>query len=195
MSVKCATALRGLVVCVAVLAGAMATPSARATFHLWAINEIYTNNTGTLQFIELRDTFGGQNNIGGRQIDVTNLANTITNSFSIPFGDTLPGNTLNRSLLFGTAGLQAAGGPAPDYIIPDSFLFSAGGTINFFGINSGGYTALPTDGFLSRNWGNGANGLNSPTNYAGQTGSVPNPGVLALAAAGGVLGLGSRRRR
>jgi hypothetical protein len=194
MTVKFATALRGLVVCVALFAGAMATPSARAAFHLWQINEIYTNNTGSLQFIELRDTSGNQNFVGGQGIDVTNLANTITHSFTLPIGS-LPGSTLNHSLLFATAGLQAAGGPAPDYIIPDGFLFSAGGTINFFGQNSGPYTALPTDGFMSRNWNAGTNGLNSPTNYAGQTGSVPNPGVLALAAAGGVLGLGSRRRR
>jgi len=40
---------------------------------------------------------------------------------------------LNHALLLGTSGIHAAGAPTPDYIIPSSFLFSAGGTINFFG--------------------------------------------------------------
>lgn len=175
--------------CVAAISAAA---PAHAAFHLWAINEIYTNSSGTLQFIELVDTFGSQNVVGGQQIRAVNLANTITNTFNLPAGS-LAGNTLNHSLLFGTAGIQAAGGPAPDYIIPNGFLFQAGGTLNFFGLNSGPYAALPTDGDLSRTWTGGGNAVNSPRNYAGVTGHVPEPAVLSMFALGGACLL--RRRR
>jgi hypothetical protein len=97
-------------------------------------------------------------------------------------------------LLFGTAGIQAAGGPAPDYIIPNGFLFSAGGSISFFGQNSGTYTALPTDGMLARLWDAG-NVANSATNYSGQTGSVavPEPTTMALSCLGAGIGVALRR--
>jgi serralysin len=160
------------------------TPS-QGAFHFWAIREIYSNASGTLQFIELFDQSGGQNFVGGTQIQVSNVGNTQMNTFTLP-GGSLPGSTLNRALLFGTTGLQAAGGPTPDYIIPNNFLFSAGGSISFFGSNGGAYTALPTDGFLSRTWGEG-NALNSPQNYAGQTGIVPEPGTLSLFGLAGMV--------
>lgn len=169
----------------------------RAGFHLWNLNEIYTNSSGSLQFIELFDPMGGQNFVNGFSIMVSNVGNTQTNTFVVP-GNPLAGETLNRSLLFGTAGVQAAGGPAPDYIIPNNFLFQAGGTISFFGANSGPYTALPTDGLNSRTW-TGGNALNSPTNYAGQTGfvnGVPEPSTLVLSSLGvGLYGFARRRWR
>jgi serralysin len=177
---------------VALAALLFAAMPARAAFHLWALNEIYTNSSGTLQFIELNDSFGSQNFIGGQQISVTDASASTTHTFTIPAASNLGGSTLNHSLLFGTAGLQAAGGPAPDFIIPNGFLFSAGGSINFFGLNSGPYAALPTDGIHSRLW-NGGDAVNNATNYAGQSGSVPAPGVLAVVAGGGLV-LCRRRR-
>jgi hypothetical protein len=190
-----------LVVSAMVLCAATMIPSpARAAFHLWSIQEVYTNSSGSLQFIELvdNDQFGGfQNFVNGQQINVSNAANTLTNTFTIP-GSSLPGNTLDHMLLFGTAGIQAAGAPAPDYIIPDNFLFSGGGSISFFGANSGPYSALPTNGILSRTW-NGGDAINSPTNYAGQTGTivpVPEPSTMILTPlAAGLVGLYHRLRR
>jgi hypothetical protein len=177
-----------------------ATSSTKAAFHLWQIDQIYTNSTGTLQFIELHAPTSGQNFVPGQQIQVTN--GTQTNTFTIPSGSSdLPGDTNGHELLFATAGVQAAGGPVPDYVIPNNFLLAAGGTINFFGQNSGSYSALPTDGTLSRVW-NGGNEVNSPTNYAGQSGivvaAVPEPATLLLTSlAFGVVGMCwmlSRRR-
>src|SRR4051794_4225473 len=175
---KALTNARGLAVWAAVVCAAAGVPApARAAFHLWTIQEVYTNGSGTLQFIEMfdgppTDTFGFQNFVAGQSINVANVANTQTNTFTIPVTGNLPDNSLGHSLLFGTAGVQAAGGPAPDFIIPDGFLFQSGGTINFFGANSGPYTDLPTDGLLSRDWATGLNGINSPTNYSGQTGVI-----------------------
>ncbi len=184
----------------AILAVTMATSSAQAAFHLWQIDQVYTNSTGTLQFIELHCPVSGMNFVPGQQIQVTN--GTQTNTFTIPSGSSdLPGNTNGQELLFATAGVHAAGGPVPDYIIPNNFLFAAGGTINFFGSNSGAYTALPTDGTLSRTW-NGGNQVNAETNYAGQSGmvvaAVPEPTTWLLTSLTfGVVGLYwtlSRRR-
>jgi hypothetical protein len=197
----------GMVAWATVLMAAMAFASpARAAFHLWSIQEIYSNSSGSLQFIELTDappfdTSGGfQNFVNGMTISVSNPGGTLTNSFTIP-GNPLPGNTLDHTLLFGTSGVQAAGGPAPDYIIPDNFLFTGGGSIGFFGANSGPYGPMPTDGLLSLNFTNGTTSLNTPMNFSGQTGTVigvPEPSTLVLTplamAVGGLRRWLSRRR-
>ena len=167
---------------------------AQAAFHLWTIREIYSDASGNLQFIELFTTSGSEQFVIGQQIVVANVGNTVTHSLTVPAN--LAGSTANRALLFGTASLQAAGAPAPDFIIPNGFLFPAGGSISFFGANSGSYSALPIDGIQSRIW-TGGNQVNSPQNYAGQIGTVvPEPGVVALAT--GALGVGClllRRRQ
>ncbi len=187
------SAHRRLVRCAAFGAAAtLIATQAQAAFHLWNIREIYTDASGSLQFIELFCPFSGQTVVGGRQIDV--VFGGTTHTFMLPAGN-LTSDTLNHTLLFGTAGLQAAGGPAPNYTLPNNFLFSGGGTINFFGANSGVYTALPTDGNLSRTWAAG-NAVNSPQNFAGQIGlvAVPEPSTLALFATG-ALGLCCLLRR
>jgi Dockerin type I domain len=166
--------MRGVIFGTAAI-GAMSTFASRANaaFHLWALQEIYTNSSGNLQFIEMFDQFGGQEFVGGQQIRVTNSDGTQTHSFTIPTN--LPDDSFDHTFLLGTAALQSAGGPAPDYILPDGFLFPGGGSISFFGLNSGTYSALPTDGTLSRTWGGTDNAVNSPQNFAGQTGVVTVP--------------------
>lgn len=179
----------------AIAAISLASSPARAAFHLWNVTEVYSNSSGSLQFIELSDTSGGQNFVGGQSINIVSGDGNTTHHFSLPAGS-LSGSTLNHHLLFGTAGIQAAGAPKPDYIIPDGFLFTDGGTLSFFGANGGGYAALPIDGTLSRNWNDGTS-VNSPQNFAGAVGQivVPEPataGVLAACTTGAFLGL--RRR-
>jgi hypothetical protein len=169
---------------------AFASPG-RAAFHLWSLTEVYSNSSGSLQFIEMRDDFGGQQFISGLEIVSTNASGTLSNTFTIPVVN-LP-NSFHHHLLFGTAGIQAAGGPAPDFILPANFLFAGGGDISFFGLNSGSHPALPINGVLSYNWVNGTTGVNSPTNFAGQTGSIPAPASAAVATAG--FWLTTRRRR
>ena len=172
--------------------GLVAVP-AQAAFHLNGIEELYTDSSGTLQYIQLFSSSSTQQFVGGQQIAVSNVGNTQTHILTLP--GNLPGDTLNKHWLIGTAGIDAAGGPAPDFIMPDNFLFLGGGTIAFFGPDSGPYSALPTDGTLAREFGTSNNVPNVAENFAGQSGSVvvPEPATVSALAIG--LGLLVSRRR
>src|SRR5262245_20918574 len=88
---------------------------AQAAFHLWDITEIYSNSSGTLQFIEFFTSSGSQEFVGGQQITIHNIGDTIQHSFTIP--SHLPSDSTNKRFLLGTSGIAGAGGPTPDYII------------------------------------------------------------------------------
>ena len=178
-----------------VLALLIMSAPVQGAFHLWQIREIYTDASGTLQFIELFTSDFGQEFVGGQQVVSRNTGNTLQNTFTIP--SNLPSGTANHSFLLGTAGIDPSGGPAPDFVIPNNFLFASGGTITFFGTPSSvTYAALPTDGLLSRSIPSGANSLNSPLNFAGQGGSVvPEPTTFALFALSGLGVFWMLRRR
>ncbi len=193
-------------ICFAVVfcASMMNASPARAGFHLWQVRELYSNSSGTLQFIELFTTSNTQTNFSVvRSIAVSDVNGLGTKTFNLPIATLAP--TANKTILFGTAGLQAAGGPAPDHIIPNNFLFTAGGRINLFNTAaiSGNYTALPTDGVQSRVFSPAginntpSNAPNSPTNFAGQNGVVvvPEPTSILLVslAMGGFYTLARRR--
>ena len=172
------SSLRKATLCSAVSAAVMISAfPASAAFHLWNLRELYSDSSGNLQYIELFTSSSGQQFVGGQQIRVTSGGTTHT--LTLP--SNLPSDSFNKAFLIGTAGVQGAGAPTPDFIMPSGFLFTGGATISFFGANSGTYTALPTDGVLSRTWG-GGNAPNSPQNFAGQIGSVavPEPSTFAL---------------
>lgn len=63
----------------------------------------------------------------------------------------------------------------PDYIIPNGFLFTVSGAVNFPGMVGGeiDYASLPDDGIKSLNP-DSSSGINSPKNFAGNTGTVPS---------------------
>ena len=166
------------------------TSPAFAGAHTWRISEIFTNASGTVQFVELFCVSGsGENFVGGLQVT------TGTNTFSFP--GNLAGSTLNKRLLLGTAAYAALpGAPAPDYTIPANF-FAVGGsfTIRYnpggnYDSNVVGAGAIPTGGINSLTWttfngGNTAdtfvtNLANSPQNFSGATGSVNAGGCTDL---------------
>ncbi len=141
--------------------------TARASFHLWQLNEIYSNADGTVQFIELIALAGGQQFLTGHTI--TSSQGATTHSFTFPLD--LPGDTAGRTFLVGTAGFAALGLVTPDYTVPNGFLFTTNGSVNFAGVDSVSWTALPVDGVMSIDR-FGAMAINSPKNFAGATGSV-----------------------
>lgn len=175
---------------------AAATSSAFAGAHTWRIAEIFTNASGTVQFVELMCVSGsGENFVGGLQVT------TGTNTFTFP--GNLVGSTLNKRVLLGTAAYAALpGATAPDYTIPSNFFAVGGGfTIRYnpggnYDSNVVGAGIIPTDGIHSLTWTtfNGGNTadtfdtdvVNSPQNFGGGTGAVGIPtvsewGVLVMA--------------
>jgi hypothetical protein len=151
---------------------------ARADFHLWYIQEIFSNYNGSVQFIELFTTSSGQGNL----FPAHSISST-SNTFSFPAD--LPGSTLNKHMLLATPGFGSIpGGATPNYTIPENFFNPAGDTINFGpGVSShtfGPSNPLPTDGVGSLNYttffGNtGSVMTNSPRNQAGAGTSVNVP--------------------
>jgi len=158
--------LHFFLIALAVLGAAL---PARATFHLWAIDEAFSNADGTVQYIELRALAGGQEFLAGHTI-IASGGGGAARSFTFP--RSLAGDTSGRRALVATAGFAALGIVTPDYVVPNGFFSQSGGSIEFAeGSDTWNHGALPTDGrnSLARN---GSVGAASPTNFSGDTGTV-----------------------
>jgi hypothetical protein len=158
-------------------AGALATlvpGGAHAKSHLWRFTEIFSSADGTVQFVEMRvtDPAGtGEWNISGMELS--------SNANSYFFPNDLPQeNTFERWMLVATqAFADLPGAPTPDFILPESFFDPAGDELRYrqtrdiLTIPAG---TMPTDGVhsLERDL---STPVNSPTNFAGDTGSVVVP--------------------
>jgi len=175
-----------------------AAPSAKAAFHLWQVKEIFSNSSGSVQFVEMHDNFPGENSIAG--FSLTANSDGVIKTFTFP-GEPL-GDTTNHDLLIASTGFNLLPGGVP----PD-FTFAQGNvTLPFFNPNANNITitfsgsadslsftgaSLPKDGTHSLtdtnlyNTPNLVSGINSPTNFSGQSGSVnaaPEPGAVVLLA-------------
>ena len=165
------------------------TDSARAGFHLWDITEVYSNADGTLQFIEWFTSAASEELLGGHVVTTESNTHTFPNDLPSPV-------TTNHNFLMATAGFAALpGAPVPDFIMSDGFVdltsdtlrlrTSPGGTVwETLSFEAG---ELPTNGIdslvcavhsgsacMSR-----AVEVNSPTNFAGDSGSVTPPAACA----------------
>ena len=146
----------------------------QATFHIVQINEVYSNASGTVQFIEITMLANGQNLFSGQTLTSTQGGNV--NSFT--FQKNLANATAGDSVLIGTTGYAALPGvPAPDFIVPNGFVFTSNVTISFAGVDSVTLATVPTDGTRSVNR-SGVTATNSPRNNARTSGTV----VLAASA-------------
>jgi len=175
---------RGLALCV-VAGGILAASyggSANAAFHLFRINELYSSPDGTIQFIEIRESTGSDFESFWQGQRLRSTQGTTVRDFIFP--SNLPSTqTASRSVLIATPAFAAAAGVTPDFVVPAPFLFPGGGTINYASVDIVTYGPLPTDGVTSIDR-NDVRALNSPTNFAGQTGSLapaPPPPVVAVA--------------
>ena len=152
---------------------AFAAAQAHANFHLWTMNELYSNADGTVQFLELTALTGGQAFVSGHSLTATSTTGD-THTFTFP--SDLPGDTSGRRMLVGTQGFAALGIVTPDYTVPNNFFFRNGGSVNFANVETWTHPALPTDNrSLNRD---GSTGVNSPRNFFGATGTVSGAAPL-----------------
>ncbi len=156
---------------------ALSTALALAGAHTWDVNEVFSDVTGQIQFVELREANGTPNEIN---VHLQPLFSSIQN-YNIPGGALVP-PTSNKFLLFATPAAAALPGmPTPDYIITDAapdqvpfFRTTTAESMTYgapYDTLSWTAGALPLDGFRSLN-----DGLivacNTPRNYAGAIGHV-----------------------
>ena len=168
--------MRNRIVVLATAVGLVVAASAQAGHHLWDFTEMYSNASGSVQFIEMFTAVNGEAGVG--PFTVVAGANTFN------FVTSLGNPTLNTHLLIATAGFGGLpGGVTPDYFIPGNFFATGGGTLNYAGgVDVWNYGTVPTDG-VSSLLRNGSTAVNSPTNFANQTGSVDQS--LTVPALGG----------
>ena len=154
---------------------------AHAGGHTWRVKEIFSNADGTIQYIEVWEANGTPGEVGTANHNVTSNSHV----FTIPSNVASP--TTFKSLLLATQGFADLDVVDPDYIIADNFFSLTADTIRYVPYDTMTFTAgqLPTDGVsaLARNL---AVVVNSPSNYAGDTGSidVSAPGPPAVPATG-----------
>ena len=151
-----------------VLAALLAAGAARANFHLWAVDEIYSTGDGSVQYIELRALAGGQQFLTGHTL--TSGSGPAMRTFTFP--SDLPGDTVGKRMLIGTSGFAALGVVAPDYVVPDGFFDHPFGTLDFAGVDAWNYISVPEGGALAL-YRDGTNGDRTPTNFAGATVNPP----------------------
>jgi hypothetical protein len=175
---------RHLWISVALAVAFLAAPlRAGAASHLWRFEEFFSTADRKVQYIEMRE-------IGGSEIE-TNIsehwyATTGYNQdHSQLLGYDLPFGTANKRFLVGTQSYAVKAAqedlPAPDYILPDGFFDPAGDTIVwwFYQTLTIPPDTMPSNGTHSLHLKNPANpslgfktGPNSPTNFAGETGTL-----------------------
>lgn len=155
---------------------------AAAGIHTWDVREVFSNADGSVQFVELIDngTGGGEINVGNGSI-TTNLQGTISWA-----NGPVAAPTNGRSYLIATPDFAALpGAPTPDVIVAPinvPIFDNAGDTVSFGAFDSMTFGAVPTNGTDSLDDLTGV-GLNTPTNYAGTTGSVDaSPSGVAVGA-------------
>jgi hypothetical protein len=157
---------RWLGICLAVTTMVFA-PVVLAAFHLFTIEQIYSNADGSVQFVVLTTSFNGENVWGGRSF--TSMGAT-TKSFTFP-NDLPSSSTAGKKVLIATQGFAALGLVAPDYTIPNGFLPLTSGTVNYASVDIVTYMSLPTDG-TNALYRDGSIRQNLATNFAGASASV-----------------------
>lgn len=156
-----------------------------AGVHTWRAWQVFTNADGTVQFVSIKEAFGGPGETGTGSFNVQALPSG--NFFDMP---NVAGNTASRYYLLGTAAFAALPGAPPlDGIIPSSFVAATDTSLKFTfgGSPAASWTAgtLPTNGIdmlqrLSADPSPMAAMGNVATNYAGVTGCVDASGAAPV---------------
>ena len=162
----------------------VAASAARAEYHTFQVEQIFSNADGTVQFVVMYEFAGvnGENMWMGNELISTYNGGSQT----FTFNKNLPGGiadgyydygmgalaqTANKRVLIATRGFATLGLVTPDFVVPNGFLPTGGGTLNYAEVESVTFGALPTDGVhaIDRN---GAEIQNLATNFAGKSASV-----------------------
>jgi hypothetical protein len=178
----------------AALAGtviASAVSPVLADSHLWVIKEVFSNADGTIQFIEMHVPLDDSDEtyISGKWVRSTSTTNQFTFPSNLP-----PGSSSYAHILLATVDFAALpGAPIPDHIISDAFFDNDADTIEYYiygnAVLSFSSGELPLDGIKSLDR-SGSTGRNSPTNFAGDSGSVDaRGGPLPAASEWGLLSM------
>ena len=137
------------------------------------IDQVYSNADGTVQFVVILDT--GRVDCDSGEALWAGLALVSTGpgpQKTFVFPANLPTcKTSGRRILIATEGFAALGIVLPDYVIPNGFLQRPAGAVDFAGVSSVTYAALPNDGVTAIN-GGGTPIQNVATNLAGASASV-----------------------
>ena len=161
-----------------------------AEFHTYQIEEIFSNADGTVQYVVMHESQGmsGEYFWAGNPFISSHAGQSKLFTFpnNLPVGmncnpytgcaKAMPTSTANTRVLIATQGFADLQIVAPDFVIPNGFLSTAGGTINYAGADQVTYSALPTDGVTAINR-SGTMIPNVATNLFGQMGSAM-PGVI-----------------
>ncbi len=151
--------------------------------HQWRFSEFYSSPDRTIQFIEMQEIAGSATEHAIQEHWYK------TNSYNATLADLLGSplpnvSTANKKFLVGSQSYAALTGvPPPDYVIPDGAINPAGDTVVwwFYQTIEIPVGVMPSDGANSISVVNPAIpgippvysvGPNSPTNFAGQTGTV-----------------------
>ena len=147
--------------------------AAVATYHLYQVEQLYSNADGSVQFLVLHQTppMNGENKLQGHTL--TASQGGVTHAYTFP--NDLPGGdescdpygygyictsapTANKRVLIATQGFAALGLVTPDYTVPNGFFPTAvtaahQGLINYAESSAiFVYSSLPTDGANALEW-------------------------------------------
>src|SRR5690348_1619717 len=154
----------------AVIVAVCALP-AQAAFHLFRIDQVFSNADGTIQYVVLTESTGsnGENFWQGNRLTATGSAG---GAQQLQFPTNLPsGDTASKSVLVATPGFAALNLVTPDFTIPAGFIPTGGGTLNYASVDQIALPALPTDGATAINH-NGGRVAAMATNFAGVSAAV-----------------------
>jgi hypothetical protein len=158
----------------------------REVSRLWRFSEFYSSPDRTIQFIEMQEVGGSaiEHNISEHWFKTTGYNQSMTDLLG---SDLPPESTANKKLLVGSDSYATLSGlPPPDYTIPDGAIDPAGATVTWWLYQEVVIppATMPSEGTNSLHVTNPsqfnppsiwATGPSSPTNFAGQTGSVVLP--------------------
>ena len=177
--------IRRLAALGALVTSLAAAGGAGAQLLSWQLEQLYSNQTGDIEFIVIREFQGrnGQQALTGAQLSSQFAAASHGHgSGDVTFFDfqaDLPSNqTAGRRFLVASQGFADLGIITPDFVIPNRFMASASGKL-LLGLSATQvidnitYPGLPQDGSSAIFRDGGAIKQNQPINFAGQTATVP----------------------